>query len=468
MINPKTKMRRVSTQSIQSAILDFLVIALIYFAAIAWGAKKPWCMSFFSAASIIVWVYRLILEARGGQVRLFFSWAYVPAFGLIALAALQWLNPRISLVPPSHFFPHTVELHTTESYLLLAVGLAALGLSIVHGFSTRQQLKRIVVWMIGLGIIESLYGLVQSLTGLVLAWDSPFHSDSAHGTLANRNHYALLLNLTISLGVGFLYKKSADLFQKQKLKFRQLLGMPDSARLAWIMVWLAMIGLGVIVSLSRTGIFAMFACVGILLTAAGTAKGGHLAPILVLLVALVIVGLGSYIGIDAVLARYENTMNSGYFEQDRIPIWRDSWRMIRANPWFGSGVGSFQWTFPAYETWEPDTPAVYAHNDYLQILAEFGVVGLGLAIWLLVACWQSALHNLRAEDPLARGIGLAALGAFTATAIQEVTDYALYTPAVAAMLICIAALNERAARDQRQPGTCSSSSERRKTVLLKR
>jgi O-antigen ligase len=131
--------------------------------------------------------------------------------------------------------------------------------------------------------------------------------------------------------------------------------------------------------------------------------------------------------------------------------------MIRTNPWFGQGVGSFQWTFPAYETWEPDKPAVYAHNDYLQIIAECGFVGLGLAIWLLITCWRSALRNLKAENPLVRGIGLATLGSLASTAIQEITDYALYTPAIAAMLICILALNERAARYRRQSETGSGS-----------
>jgi O-antigen ligase len=442
-----------SSRIIQSTILDFLVIALLYSAAIAWGAKMPWGMSFFSAASILLCAYILIMEAAGGRVRFYFSWTYIPALGLLALATLQRMNPVIALDSPSPFLPYTVEPHTTELYLILAVGYAALGLAVVHGFSTRQQLVRFVVLMILLGIMESLYGLFQNLTGFTSALDPPFHSDSAHGTLANRNHYALMLNFSISLGVGFLYRKSADLFQGRKLRVRHLLGMPDSAQLAWIIVWLALIGLGVIMSLSRAGIIAMFVCVGVMMIAARLAEGGRFAPILVLSVAFAIVGLGIFTGIDAVLARYAGMMHHGYFEQDRIPIWRDSWRMIHSNPWFGQGVGSFQWTFPAYETWEPDRPAVYAHNDYLQILAECGVAGLVLVVWLLIACWRRAWHNLRSEDSLVRGIGVATLGALTAAAIQEMTDYALYTPAVTAMLICIVALNEKVARSQRQEET---------------
>jgi len=422
------------------------MIALLYFAAIAWGAKMPWSMSFFSAASILLFAYRLILEGASGGVRIRFSWTYVPALGLLALAALQRFAPIIALDSQPYGLPHTIEPHTTELYLILAIGYASLGFSVINGFSSRQQIVRFVVCLILLGILESLYGLIQHLTGFTSAWEPSFHSDSARGTLANRSHYALMLNFSISLGVGFLYQKAADLFQGRSLRIRHLMGMPDAAQLAWIVVWIALIGLGVITSLSRTGIVAMFACVGVMMIAAKLSEGGRFTPILVMSVVFAIVGLGLFTGINAVLERYASMMHQGYFEQDRIPIWRDSWKMIRLNPWFGQGVGSFQWTFPAYETWEPDTPAVYAHNDYLQIMAECGVAGLALVIWLLIACWRSAWRNLKSEDSLVRGIGIATLGALAAAAIQETTDYGLYIPVVAAMLICIVALNEKAAR----------------------
>jgi O-antigen ligase len=432
---------------IQSALLDFLAIGLLCFTAIAWGAKRPWIMCLFSAAAIIIWSWRMLLESSRGCLRLHLSWTYIPALGLLALTALQRLNPQIALTPPVGFRPYTIEPHTTELSLILALGYAALGFSILHGFSTRKQLSRFFIYIIGLGVLESIYGIIQRLTGYTTVWDLPILSGSAHGTLTNRNHYALLLNLSISLGVGFLYKKSIDFFQGQRFSLRLLPRIPDSAQLVWIIVWLALIGLGVFMSLSRAGIFAMFACIAVMIIAVRSTQRSRLAPILVLAIAFVIVGLGLYSGIDGVLARYANLLEPGYFEQDRIPIWRDAWKMVRIHPWFGQGAGSFQWAFPAHETTEPDRPAVFAHNDYLQIMAEYGVVGLVLVFWLLIGCWRSARRNLKAEDPLVRGIGLAALGALTAAAIQEITDYALFTPGIAAILVGIVALNERASRN---------------------
>jgi O-antigen ligase len=453
MTPSKIEAGAVPKPSIQSVVSDFLIIALLYFAAIAWGAQRPWSLCLFSAGAIIMWSWRLLLESARGCVRLYFSSTYIPAFGLLALTAWQRWNPQTALIAPVGSLPYTIEPHTSELHLILAFGYAALGLSVIHGFSTRKQLVRFIVFLTGLGVLESIYGIVQHLTDFATVWDLPILSGSAHGTLTNRNHYALLLNLSICLGVGFLYKKSVDFFRGQRLSIRLLPHMPDSAQLAWIIIWLALIGLGVLLSLSRTGIFALFACVTVMMIATRSTQRSCLAPILVLAIACAIVGLGVYTGMDGVLARYASLLDPGYLEQDRIPIWRDTWKMICAHPWFGQGAGSFQWAFPAYETLEPDRPAVFAHNDYLQVLAEYGVVGLGLVVWLLISCWRSAMRNLKAQDPLVRGIGLAALGALTAAAIQEITDYALFTPGIAAMLVGIAALNERPSRNQQPTET---------------
>ena len=119
--------------------------------------------------------------------------------------------------------------------------------------------------------------------------------------------------------------------------------------------------------------------------------------------------------------------------------------MIATSPLFGTGLGSFKWTYPAYESLNPDIPAVYAHNDYLQLIIEIGFIGFGLVLWAFVICLKTALKNLKSGDPLTRSIGLAAIGALVAVAIQEFVDYSLFIPGVAAMLVLLISLNEKVA-----------------------
>jgi O-antigen ligase len=121
--------------------------------------------------------------------------------------------------------------------------------------------------------------------------------------------------------------------------------------------------------------------------------------------------------------------------------------MIQKQPLLGQGLGTFQWTFPAYESVQADIPAKYAHSDYVQALAEVGIVGLLLLLWAFGAAWRTAIRNLfHADDPLVRGIGLGTIGALTAIALQEITDFGLYMPGVAVLAAVIVGLNLRASR----------------------
>ena len=70
-----------------------------------------------------------------------------------------------------------------------------------------------------------------------------------------------------------------------------------------------------------------------------------------------------------------------------------------------------------------------------------------ILLFAFAASWKTAMANLRLSgDPLVQGIGLATLGALTALALQEATDFSLYVPGVAACLAVVIGLNIRASR----------------------
>ena len=255
------------------------------------------------------------------------------------------------------------------------------------------------------------------------------------------------MNLCICSGLGYLYYRSVRLVRGQELSLRRLLGAPGVGKLAWIILWLAVMGLALVFSMSRMGIVAMLFAIGAMMVAAKAVQPGKRTAIIGMVLIFAIFGLAVYTGIDAVLARYENIMKERESDKDRVAYWRDAWKMIKRHPVLGQGLGTFQWTYPAYESVEADRPATYAHSDYVQALAEVGIVGLALLLWAFGAVWRVAVRNLRdAEDPLVRGIGVGTLGALTAIALQETTDFALYIPAVAMTAALVVGLNLRAGK----------------------
>ncbi|MFQ5680523.1 MAG: O-antigen ligase family protein [Candidatus Omnitrophota bacterium] len=76
--------------------------------------------------------------------------------------------------------------------------------------------------------------------------------------------------------------------------------------------------------------------------------------------------------------------------KDRIFLWRAALRMFLAHPFFGVGLGTFMENYQLY--WiRPTAEISYAHNCYLQTLAETGIIGLGtfvafLSVWVIRVC----------------------------------------------------------------------------------
>jgi O-antigen ligase len=427
-------------------MIDFASIFLVFSAVLAWGAREPWAMAAFSAGALLILSGKLILEVWSGRLQLFYSPVLLPVTGLFALIALQLCAPRTGLNLHPGVLPYTVEPYTTGLYLLLTVGYFALWFSVTHGSPSQQRLTWILISIAGFGVFQAFCGLAQYWGGIHSIWNVPTNDNIAQGTLENRNHYALLMNITIATGIGFLYKRTLELLRGRRLNLRAIAGMSESPKLILIVVWIALMGFSVFASQSRMGIIALFLGLGVMLVAVASAEKKKYTTVLVFLVLIGILGLALHAGIDAVLERYANLGKPGYLEGNRLSTWRDAWPMIRQTLLFGKGLGSFQWTFQAYETLQPDKPAAYAHNDYLQALAEVGTVGLGLLAWAFAACWRTAVSNLRSRDPLLCGFGLATIGALAATAAQELTDYSLCTPGVAALLLLLIAANERAGR----------------------
>jgi O-antigen ligase len=434
-------------------VCDFGVIAIFYFAALVFGSRDPWAMALITITTLVVFGVRLLSDSWRGKIKIVCIWEFVPFILLLIYVGLQRLYPVTGLQSGPALQPHTVESYSTSLYLHLALAYVCIMLLTATGFRQRSGMKLLIFCILILGAFEAVYGMIQYLGDYNYIWGVSLrmHTGVAHGTLVNRNHYALLLNISICCGVGFLYYRSARLLQGQNLTIRQVIGAPGAAKLVWVLLWLALIGLAIVFSMSRMGILAMLGCLATMVIAGKLSEAAGRSSALGVILIFAIMGLALYSGIDAVMARYESITESGYFEKDRMPIWRDAWKMVQGHLVFGQGLGTFQWTSRAYETREPDVPAKWAHNDYLQALAEVGIVGLILLVWAYVACWRTAVRNLfRSEDPLVRGIGLATLGALVATALQEITDYSLCTPGVAVLLAVLIGLNFRASIENRE------------------
>ena len=68
---------------------------------------------------------------------------------------------------------------------------------------------------------------------------------------------------------------------------------------------------------------------------------------------------------------------------ERMAHWQAGWYMFQANPWLGVGAGNYAQAYPLYFVGMWRDALGHAHNYYLNMLAELGVVGGGLLLLLL-------------------------------------------------------------------------------------
>ena len=138
---------------------------------------------------------------------------------------------------------------------------------------------------------------------------------------------------------------------------------------------------------------------------------------------------------DQLIERFGSLdFSDGLTRQDRLELWRESLPLIAAYPVFGCGLGAYESAFMPYKVSGPLLTDDYAHNDYLQSLAE-----LGLAGFLILAALISAVL-FRAFRAAAHPLAAACLASIAAILLHSTVDFNLYMPANALVLAWVSAL----------------------------
>ncbi len=138
-------------------------------------------------------------------------------------------------------------------------------------------------------------------------------------------------------------------------------------------------------------------------------------------------------------------------ETSRLEIWRATGSLISAHPVTGSGIGTYgtailpHWSSTEYST------LLYAHNDYLQVLADAGVVGALLAILLVGVVGVALARSIHITDPGLRGVALGAGVGCIGLLMHSVVDFNLQIPANAIAFLFASVVLVRASSTAAEP-----------------
>jgi O-antigen ligase len=361
------------------------------------------------------------------------------------LALHQQFSPRFA---EFHFFSLSLVPSDTVKEALELVSYLLIGFLVVKTITHRHQIRRMMIVLIAMGFVEAAYGIFELSRKhpRVLIYKKVYNLDSATGTFVNRNHFSGYLELILPLAIGLLISR-VDIFGGPGRKWKDRLSSRTGTNVFFnvlIMLAMVVISLGIILSNSRSGVFLLLLTFVIFLELAAF----HFSQVryrqvwvrnILIITFLLITILALYIGIESMVGRFslDNLLHEG-----RPRLWGNVLAIVRDFPLFGSGLGTFASVYPVYETINFEGLAlVHAHNDYLEYLSEWGLIGfLLLAGAVLFIALDSFRTWSKRRNPEIKGLALGGVIAIFIMLIHSLTDFNLHIPANRLLFCAVLAL----------------------------
>jgi O-antigen ligase len=257
------------------------------------------------------------------------------------------------------------------------------------------------------------------------------------GTFINRNYFAGYLLMVIPLSIGYFFSRAA--FQRSRfMGWRHRLSSLDGKTLLIAFGIILMI-LGLLFSTSGMGIVSLllsFSLISFLFRE--SQRGQRFSRTTVLIFGLAFLW-AAWIGLDAVISHFFNVSES--FEE-RWMIWVNTFQIFKDFPLLGSGLGTFAQVFPMYRSFHIRGLVTHAENDFLQLLSEVGLIGIGLLLFVFAFLFFRAVLVIRSfhSGDSKKYIGIGGLVGILALTFHSFVERNIQVPANALLFAFIWAL----------------------------
>lgn len=433
-------------------------IVVLAWGVLAFGAVRPWAYWPLYGAAALLGSWWVCAPRRRSAPALEPS-VIVATMVLVAAAALQLVSVPVELLqrisPGSTAF--LTEYHTAFAGGLISrhpiavdpraawagvAGLAAMVLWFLGHVKMLQKhgAARVTAGVAILGVIVALVGIIQRplFTGKIYGFWAPNFPGQPFGPFVNRNHFAGWMLMAVPLTVAYACGRIDATALGGKANWRQRLlwlGSEHGSRVVLAGIAAALMGLSVLLSVSRSGVvcFAggmlVLAAVGLRRRASGRLlRAGFLAALMVVAV--------SWARVDLIVQRFGPDLGG------RPGAWLDAVEIARRFMPFGSGLNTYGVTTTLYQTYDRSVHYAQAHNDYLELAAEGGLlVGIPAAVLALVCVTAVRRRFVEAlDDPMTWWLRVGALTGIVAIALQEIGDFSLQMPGNMALFAVLAAI----------------------------
>jgi O-antigen ligase len=445
------------------------VVAVTVTVAIPYGTVEQWWISLYECAIFLLaglWMVDGFVRGSWdfGDGRLIAPVAALAVFAYVQTVALPFGDPTSSDAA------RTISADPFETRLtcIKLVAFVLNGALLLRYACSARRIKTLIHFVIGVAVVSALFGLVRqtlqtSESGFVLPY---LRSGSGFGQFVNKNHFALLMEMSIGLAAGLIFAGG--------VKRERLLFYISAVVLMWT---------GLVMTSSRGGILTMCAQ-GLFMLAlivwsrktvgnrrkkekstgvaarpeslvrwrrvlTGMALGGCLLTVLAV--------SAVFVGGDLLVTRLRSLPGEirteapePYAGSRRREVWSATWNLIKAHPFLGSGFGAYEVAITKFHDasgkWTPEA----AHNDYLEVVAAGGLVGTGLVAWFAIAFIKRARQRLYSRDIFSRAACIGALTGIFGVLVHNAVDFGLHVTANAVMFIVLVVVVTNTAAHKRK------------------
>ena len=453
-----------------------LVVATLAWGALAFGGNYPWAFWPLAAAAVGCGAIGLLLPSTSPRLpglAIVLWLAAVAATMLLQviplpLGLLTSVSPQASRVLaeldlalatgaiPTHAISIAPAATLTAVALFGAFVVMMLGLA--RALSTTGAR-----WLAGsvavLGATIALIGIIQQplYSGKIYGIWTPLMGGMPFGPFVNRNHFAGWMLMALPLTLGLLCAVVTRALERVEPDWRHRilwLSTPDASRALLLGAAALVMALSLVLTMSRSGMLALaitLAVTGwwVVRRLPSTSTRIAAAVYLVGLTLLVVVWGGA----DTIAARFSTA--SPDTVSARLPIWRDTLPIVRDFWLTGTGLNTYGVATLVYRTSLHGLHLREAHNDYLQLAAEGGLlVGIPIA-GALVMFAILVRRRFRGSSGSSYWTRAGAVMGIIAIAVQATVEFSLQMPgnAVLFAVLCAIALHRdrRATTNARRP-----------------
>jgi len=392
-------------EGVYKKILWVGIAAALIFSPIAGGATKLWALTpllLIEALLIFVWLWKF--NNQPPQTKLPITHYLLPITKIdrpiIAFAILAIISFAFSIYKYASFYA-----------LLELFGYIGIYYIVKTEFD-REMMKRVINLVIVLAAGLSLCGILQYLGVLGHSWWDP--KEFLASTFVNHNHFAGYLELAIPVAVIALARALRDPDNKSMIYKASV----AAALVVMIAAFIIAQSRGAWISLSMAFLIGMYVTI--------RKKAHDRKAIAFLILFIVLMATLAFFSRDIITQRVEtiSDLESDPSSSTRLKIWQGACGMIMANPLAGTGIGTFESGFSRYRPEGLNVQANFAHNEYLNMACEMGVLAPLVMLWIFLA---AAGMGLAGEKTLHYSIGCA-VGVLS-LALHGLVDFNFHIPA---------------------------------------